>query len=185
MQNILVNTGGGGVYNRNAFTLIELLVVVLIIGVLAAVALPQYTKSVEKSKAAEMDTMLSAIERSVSAVILENGSIPDSLSINDLSVEIPGASGGVFNGADTISTKDFRYLLKSDLTNNRVVIYAYRFKNNLNQYGIIKMVPDDKSICQNTCCWFVAEKESFCKNAGFTKSSSPGCNGVSLGCYKK
>ena len=56
-----------------AFTLIELLVVVLIIGVLAAIALPQYELAVEKSRLSEVFTMVSSLQKAIDVYLLENG----------------------------------------------------------------------------------------------------------------
>ena len=64
--------------NNKGFTLIELLVVVLIIGILAAIALPQYFKAVEKSRAAEANTMLGAINHAQAEYAMSTGVSGDS-----------------------------------------------------------------------------------------------------------
>ena len=58
---------------RKGFTLIELLVVVLIMGILASVAMPQYFKSVEKSRASEGIDVLSAIASAQERAYMQKG----------------------------------------------------------------------------------------------------------------
>ena len=73
--------------NKQAFTLIELLVVVLIIGILAAVALPQYQKVVEKSKAAQAFAMIRTVAAAQEAYHMANGKY--ATTFDELAVEIP------------------------------------------------------------------------------------------------
>ena len=63
--------------NKQGFTLIELLVVVLIIGILAAVALPQYQVAVEKSRLTEALTNITTIINNVDMCILATGKEED------------------------------------------------------------------------------------------------------------
>jgi prepilin-type N-terminal cleavage/methylation domain-containing protein len=74
--------------NKKGFTLIELLVVVLIIGILAAAALPQYRKSVAKARAMEAVSAVESASRAMDLAILEAGGIP-ALSEDALAIEIP------------------------------------------------------------------------------------------------
>ncbi len=68
------------------FTLIELLVVVLIIGILAAVALPQYQKSVIKARVAEYELNMKAIGESAKVCSLAKG---EACTLDELDIEIP------------------------------------------------------------------------------------------------
>lgn len=73
--------------NKKAFTLIELLVVVLIIGILSAVALPQYQKAVEKAKAAQALTLLRSVVDATKAYHLANGTYPS--KFEELDIQVP------------------------------------------------------------------------------------------------
>lgn len=72
-------------HHQTGFTLIELLVVVLIIGLLAAVALPQYQRAVEKSRATQAITLVKSVAQALETYYLANGSYPTQLDQLDIS----------------------------------------------------------------------------------------------------
>jgi len=88
MKNKKINKG---------FSLIELLVVVLIIGILAAIALPQYKIAVEKSKASQGFILIKTIDESVRSYYLATGDYPT--DFDQLDIALPES----FNGMEVIT----------------------------------------------------------------------------------
>ena len=100
---------------NKGFTLIELLIVVLIVGILSAVAMPQYARSIEKARATEAMQNIKAINEAIYAYSAERNACP--VKFQKLLVDIAGEK----TADDTITGDNFTYYIASNGATNFLV----------------------------------------------------------------
>ena len=141
--------------NKKGFTLIELLVVVLIIGILAAIALPQYFKAVEKSKAAEALSLFGSLSGAQQRYYLVNDHY--TTDYNQLDLDFPGVTGST----DTVTTTNFTIVLSG--SDSAAKVTASRGKGRYT-YALCKTFENNEVRC--------GSNDSMCASLGITTDNT-------------
>ncbi len=106
------------------FTLIELLVVVLIIGVLTAIAIPQYQKAVLKSRFSSLMPLAKSVANAQEAYYLANGRY--ATNVNALDIDVPNDPKiGVNISQDTDGSYAYVLAYNDDINANYIVYQAH------------------------------------------------------------
>lgn len=141
---------------RKGFTLLELLVVVLIIGVLTAIALPQYNLAVEKTRAAEAKINFRALCDAAERRYLEFRNYGDPPSKELLDVEVGGVPDDIWNNhydeAHILSPQPFYYAVEPVGGIDTINIYFIRNRLRGNGRYYLRRVYRDgvpETICQD------------------------------------
>ncbi len=134
--------------NRKGFTLIEMLVVVLIIGILAAVALPQYFKAVEKSRSTEalsiMGSLAAAMERA--RLVSSDNTYPANLS--SLDIEFADVNGTPVSGSSW-STKNFTITHTPGTAASGGMVQAVRAGDANSGYTLTRYYLTGRVVCED------------------------------------
>ena len=148
------------------FTLIEMLVVVLIIGILAAVALPQYQKAVVKTQFVQMVVTFNSLVQAQHVYYLEHGEYATQLSQLDMTTPL---TNNVYNCNPWLPGA-FRCYFKLGRTGDAALILTHIVSPNV----------------QKTCCAYPKKGpwgDVLCSGLANSTSWYNGCGDPPCHCY--
>lgn len=156
---------------KNGFTLIEVLVVVLIIGILSAVAVPQYQAAVNKVRFAAVMPLVKALKEAEEVHYLANGSYTADFSALDIALPPDFQEGDVCTG----NGKMLLCLLESD---DRVYggSMAGGATRNLYVLYLDRSAYPGESVCY---AQGADDSDALCKSLGGVYWTSGGSDGLS------
>lgn len=114
------------IFSNKAFTLIELLVVVLIIGILAAIAVPQYRIAVTKSRISQVVSAVSSIAQAQEFYYLTNGHYTETLKDLAIDVKLPEDWQLVFYNDKDYHKVEAQFRKKNESSSIIQIVHYYK-----------------------------------------------------------
>ena len=106
---------------KKGFTLIEVLIVVIILGILATIAIPQFAKTVERSRNGEATTIIGAIQTAEQVYRLDLQTYTTLLGNLDCTIGAKNWSYTILAGSDTFTITATR---NSGSYSNNTITYS-------------------------------------------------------------
>ena len=159
--------------NNKGFTLIELLVVIVIIGILAAIALPKYQKALLRSRFTQGYVLVDTLYRAQESFFLANDRFAE--DIDELDVSIPKSSSCTkTQGTSSFYVCPFgRVGLSED---GSYVEYIYR-PNGVNQMSYVHVLKDWSSSSYHLN-YHAGERYCYASSTNNTKATKALCESL-------
>ena len=156
---------------KKGFTLIELLAIVVIIGILAAIAVPQYHKAVERARIAKALPLFKSIFDAQQRAYLELGEYPIDVDLLDITVPYDTKQ----------DLKDGRFIYNSKQLNGYFAVYTNGalivFGSNAGYTIDLRKTPGTSLCYPSKAANNLAD--SLCASLG-TPRGAPGSNGITV-----
>ncbi|MBO6069498.1 MAG: prepilin-type N-terminal cleavage/methylation domain-containing protein [Succinivibrionaceae bacterium] len=128
---------------KNGFTLIELMIVIAIIGILAAIALPAYSKYTARAKFTEVTTAAGPLKEQVELCYFDQGNLTNCNGNNSAVKQGNGARG--WNIEQAVKATKSTYVKSASVAAGVITVTSQNIKVSSNSGFQLTLVPKEEA----------------------------------------
>ena len=128
---------------KNGFTLIELMIVIAIIGILAAIALPAYSKYTARAKFTEVTTAAGPLKEQVELCYFDQGNLTNCNGSNSAVKQGGGARG--WNIEQAVKATKSTYVKSATVSQGKITVTSQNIKVSSKSGFQLTLIPSEQT----------------------------------------